>query len=428
MAKLLTTFLLMVGLCFGQFPEDPNRKLPNPYSPGVPNAAVKLTDPTLLPVLSADPAAACSEGQIYSNTTTSTIRICHAGVWGDVVSSGSSPTIAKIPVTTVTFSATPSFDCGSPVAFTGFAMTLTGNVTTPTITANCTPVSPATFLLVFLLTEDATGGRTFSFPAGFSQALPINLQANAITIEAFLWDGTTAQLESYSTTGASANSQTGANYPIVVNDCGTVVTLSNGSAQAPTLPNANTMPKGCMIWIQNRGAGTQTITPATSTIDGAATLALITNEGIGVSTDGTNYFTFGQGHNPGQLSGTAAATIKAHGFGCTFDGGGAAISVKTCYIVDMPYACTIAGESIGSTTAETVTFKVWRVATGGTALPAVGNSINTSGISLSSGTLLQSTTVSDFTSTAIAAHDSLAINLTAVTNSQHVDVFVRCNQ
>jgi hypothetical protein len=43
--------------------------------------------------------------------------------------------------------------------------------------------------------------------------------------------------------------------------------------------------------VQNRGAGTLTITPTTSTVDGASSLALTTGQGRRIASDGTNYFT-----------------------------------------------------------------------------------------------------------------------------------------
>jgi hypothetical protein len=111
-----------------------------------------------------------------------------------------------------------------------------------------------------------------------------------------------------------------------------------------------------------------------------------------------------------------------------FDGGGAALtSGKTIYL-RIPFACTVTDWSIMSTTAETVTAKLWRVAAGGTAIPTVSNSISTSGVSLSSGTAVLSTTLTDFTSTSIAANDLLAANLTAVTASQQVTYILGCNQ
>src|ERR1019366_597124 len=93
------------------------------------------------------------------------------------------------------------------------------------------------------------------------------------------------------------------------------------------------------------------------------------------------------------------------GLSFSFDGGGAALVTGKVLYIRVPFACTIANWSILSTTAETVTVTLWRVATGGTAIPAVGNTISTSGVSLSSGTAVYSTTVSDFTSTTIATND-----------------------
>lgn len=87
------------------------------------------------------------------------------------------------------------------------------------------------------------------------------------------------------------NSQTGTTYTYVKEDRGKLVTHSNASAIAATLPQAGTnFPHGWWMDIQNRGAGTLTITPTTSTIDGSSSIALRTNSGIRVVSDGTNYF------------------------------------------------------------------------------------------------------------------------------------------
>jgi hypothetical protein len=107
---------------------------------------------------------------------------------------------------------------------------------------------------------------------------------------------------------------------------------------------------------------------------------------------------------------------------------GAAITTGATIYLTVPFSCTIKEWSIDSTTAETVTVKLWRVATGGTAIPTVSNSISTSGVSLSSGTHVRSSTVSDFTSVAIAAGDTLAANVTAVTASQFVNYTLWCQQ
>lgn len=90
------------------------------------------------------------------------------------------------------------------------------------------------------------------------------------------------------------NAQTGTTYTVLNSDSRKLVTFSNGSAVAVTLPQAGASSEFMTGWftdVQNRGAGTVTITPTTSTIDGAASLALTTNQGVRIFSDGTNYFT-----------------------------------------------------------------------------------------------------------------------------------------
>jgi len=89
------------------------------------------------------------------------------------------------------------------------------------------------------------------------------------------------------------NAQTGTTYTILDGDRAKLVTFSNGSSVAVTLPQANstTFISGWYIDAQNRGAGTVTITPTTSTIDGASSLALSQNQGVRIVSDGTNYYT-----------------------------------------------------------------------------------------------------------------------------------------
>lgn len=91
----------------------------------------------------------------------------------------------------------------------------------------------------------------------------------------------------------AVNAQTGTTYTILDGDCGKLISGGNASSQAYTLPQANgsTFISGWLVDIENTGAGTLTITPTTSTIDGAASLALTTNQGVRIVSDGTNYFT-----------------------------------------------------------------------------------------------------------------------------------------
>ena len=88
------------------------------------------------------------------------------------------------------------------------------------------------------------------------------------------------------------NAQAGAGYTVAASDWGKLLTISNASAQVLTLPQAgSSFPNGWYVDVENTGAGAWTITPTTSTIDGAATLVLATNQGVRVFSNGTNYFT-----------------------------------------------------------------------------------------------------------------------------------------
>lgn len=77
-----------------------------------------------------------------------------------------------------------------------------------------------------------------------------------------------------------------------------------------------------------------------------------------------------------------------------------------------PFAGTISAWNL-SVNAGTITVKIWKIATG-TAVPTNANSINTSGISLSTGTSIHSTSLGDFTTLAVVVGDIFACEVTAV--------------
>lgn len=86
------------------------------------------------------------------------------------------------------------------------------------------------------------------------------------------------------------NAQTGTTYTIAAGDACKLVTFSNGSAVAVTLPApTGSFAAGFSFDTQNLGAGTVTITPASGTINGASSLAIATNRGCSITSDGTNY-------------------------------------------------------------------------------------------------------------------------------------------
>lgn len=111
----------------------------------------------------------------------------------------------------------------------------------------------------------------------------------------------TQKMKFVNATGLIVNAQTGTTYTYLTGDYGKLVTHTNGSSIAGTLPQAGaSFPANWFMFVQNRGAGVLTITPTTSTIDGAATLVLNQNEGALIVSDGTNYFTM-RGKDPGTV-------------------------------------------------------------------------------------------------------------------------------
>lgn len=82
----------------------------------------------------------------------------------------------------VPFSATPVFNAA---AASGFVITLTGNVTSSTLTGGV-----ASQIVTFKIIQDATGGRTLAWPANVKNPQSPDPGANAISVQSFYFDGT----------------------------------------------------------------------------------------------------------------------------------------------------------------------------------------------------------------------------------------------
>lgn len=114
---------------------------------------------------------------------------------------------------------------------------------------------------------------------------------------------------------ATPNAQTGTSYAVLDADCGKAVTLSNAAAVAVSIAQAGTAGSFASGWfatISNQGAGLVTITPATSTINGAATLTLKQFQSVDLWTDGANYFAA-----TGRPTSVACADLTNGGTACT---------------------------------------------------------------------------------------------------------------
>ncbi len=107
------------------------------------------------------------------------------------------------------------------------------------------------------------------------------------------------------------NTQTGTTYTFLTSDKGKLVTCSNAASIAGTLPQAGAaFPAGWWVDVQNRGVGTLTITPTTSTLDGVASLAITTGQGVRLISDGANYFTARGMNSTAMRLGTVAVTTS----------------------------------------------------------------------------------------------------------------------
>jgi hypothetical protein len=71
----------------------------------------------------------------------------------------------------------------------------------------------------------------------------------------------------------------------------------------------------------------------------------------------------------------------------------------------------------------TCTLKLWKVATG-TAIPTAANSINTNGLAITTGTVLRSTALADFITTAVANGDIVGVHLEASVGARQVTLTV----
>lgn len=133
---------------------------------------------------------------------------------------------------------------------------------------------------------------------------------------------------------------------IVSGDAAKLVTESNASAVAVTLPQAmGSFAAGFAFAIQNKGAGTVTITPNTSTINGNPTLALTTGQGCTVVSDGTNW----QISNCGSLS-AGGTIVGTTGNGLYFSGTNTPADAGTATNVKFGSILTaLAGAPSGST-------------------------------------------------------------------------------
>lgn len=162
--------------------------------------------------------------------------------------------------------------------------------------ANCTAADPCVVI-------DTTDGRIYANYSGAGSWTNLSASGSGTVTSMTAGAGLTTTLGStggaITTSGTffairAINAQTGTSYTVVDGDQAKLVTLNNAASQAVTLPQAGAGALFKANWFakfMSFGAGTVTITPTTSTIDGLASITLDQFQSVAVVSDGTNYFT-----------------------------------------------------------------------------------------------------------------------------------------
>jgi hypothetical protein len=152
----------------------------------VTSVALTLTGSTLL-TLAVSGSPITTSGTL-ALTVNFANQAAHAFLAGPPTGSSTGPVTPRLMVpadlpgqVATTFSATPVFDAS---AGTSFTITLTGNVTSSSVT---NPTAGET--ITFIITQDGTGGRTFVWPANFHGASNIGTDANNVSVQSFIYTG-----------------------------------------------------------------------------------------------------------------------------------------------------------------------------------------------------------------------------------------------
>jgi hypothetical protein len=138
-------------------------------------------------------------------------------------------------------------------------------------------------------------GRSTSYFCSSVADLPTTYSGIAFQVGDQAWNitPTIGQPSYWEVSAVSPTAVTWINGPILGSQASRTVTLgttllatdstvvvNDASASVFALPTASTMPQFTPFFIVNIGAGTTTLTPATGTINGASTLAVLTNTAV----------------------------------------------------------------------------------------------------------------------------------------------------
>lgn len=146
--------------------------------------------------------------------------------------------------------------------------------------------------------------------SGLTASLPVktdgskNLSSGAINLA--------SSTEVTGTLPLQINAQTGTTYTVLSTDAGLLITFSNASSVAVTLPQATgSFGANWATMVKNIGAGAVTITPTTSTIDGGSTLVLAQYDSALIVSNGTNYVLGAKWSATGGAANTALSNLAS---------------------------------------------------------------------------------------------------------------------
>ena len=134
---------------------------------------------------------------------------------------------------------------------------------------------------------------------------------------------------------------------------------------------------------------------------------------------GNSAFTTLNSNSASWITESALTNVRINSVGGTFNN---PVANDLIYIPCV-YSGSIAAYTIQLIGTGTCTIKTWKKASG-TTNPTISDLISTAGVSLSTGNVVRSTNVSDFTTTTINANDLLTFQITAVSGSPTQVIFV----